>query len=63
MTAKTFFRPFWPCDRFDGTWRNRISLSVYSWGEIQRAPKVGSLLLEEFSWNFYGYVSGTPTFN
>jgi hypothetical protein len=32
-------------------------------GEIQRAPKVGSLLLEEFSRNFYGYVSGTPTFN
>jgi hypothetical protein len=43
--------------------RDRISLSVYSWGEIQSIPKVGSLSLEEFSRNFYGYVSGTPTFN
>ena len=43
--------------------RDRISLSVYSWGEVQRVPKVGSLSLEEFSRNFYGYVSGTPTFN
>jgi hypothetical protein len=46
-----------------GEMRDRISLSVYSWGEIQRAPKVGSLLLEEFARNFYGCVSGTPTFN
>jgi hypothetical protein len=38
-------------------------LSVYSWGEIQRVPKVGTLSLEEFSRTFYGYVSGTPTFN
>ena len=41
----------------------RISLSVYTWGEIQRIPTVGTLSLEEFSRNFYGYVSGMPTFN
>ena len=43
--------------------RDRISLSVYSWGEVQRIPSVGSLSVDEFSRNFYGYVSGTPTFN
>jgi hypothetical protein len=42
---------------------DRISLSVYTWGAVQRIPKVGTLSLEEFSRNFYGYVSGTPTFN
>ena len=41
----------------------RISLSVYTWGALQRVPTVGSLTLEEFSRNFYGYVSGTPTFS
>ena len=41
----------------------RISLSVYTWGGIQGFPQVGTLSLEEFSRNFYGYVSGTPTFN
>jgi hypothetical protein len=41
----------------------RISLSVYTWGGIQRIPTVGTLSLEEFSRNFYGYVSGMPTFN
>jgi hypothetical protein len=43
--------------------RDQISLSVYSRGEVQRIPKVGSFTVEEFSRNFYGYVSGTPTFN
>jgi hypothetical protein len=43
--------------------RDRISLSVYSWGKVQRVPSVGTLSLEEFSRNFYGYLSGTPTFN
>jgi hypothetical protein len=42
--------------------RDRISLSVYSWGKVQRVPSVGTLSLEEFSRNFYGYLSGTPTF-
>jgi hypothetical protein len=42
---------------------DRISLSVYTWGAVQRIPQVGSLSLAEFSRNFYGYVSGTPTFN
>ena len=41
----------------------RISLSVYTWGAVQRIPQVGSLSLAEFSRNFYGYVSGIPTFN
>jgi hypothetical protein len=42
---------------------DRISLSVYTWGSVQRVPGVGTLSLEEFSRNFYGYVSGMPTFN
>jgi hypothetical protein len=42
--------------------RDQISLSVYSWGEVQRIPKVGWFTVEEFSRNFYGYVSGAPTF-
>lgn len=41
----------------------RISLNVYTYGEIMRVPKVGTLSVEEFSRNFYGYVSGQPTFN
>jgi hypothetical protein len=28
-----------------------------------RIPSVGTLSLEDFSRNFYGYVSGQPTFN
>ena len=41
----------------------RISLNVYSYGKIMRIPNVGTLSFEEFSRNFYGYVSGMPTFN
>jgi hypothetical protein len=40
----------------------RISLNVYTYGEITRIPKVGTLSVEEFSRNFYGYVSGAPVF-
>lgn len=40
----------------------RISLSIYTYGKIQRVPRVGTLSLDEFSRNFYGYVSGQPTF-
>ena len=42
---------------------DQISLSVYTWGTIQRIPTVGTLSLDEFSRNFYGYVSGAATFN
>ena len=41
----------------------RISLSVYTYGEVRRVPRVGTLSLDEFSRNFYGYVSGQPRFN
>jgi hypothetical protein len=41
----------------------QISLSVYTYGDITRIPKIGSLSVDEFSRNFYGYVSGAPTFN
>ena len=41
----------------------RISLSVYTWGDIQRVPRAGTLSLDEFSRNFYGYVSGQPKYN
>ena len=41
----------------------RISLNVYTYGEITRVPKIGTLSIEEFSRNFYGYVSGQPTFS
>jgi hypothetical protein len=41
----------------------RISLNVYTYGGITRIPTVGTLSVEEFSRNFYGYVSGQPTFN
>jgi hypothetical protein len=40
----------------------RISLNVYTYGGITRIPTVGTLSVEEFSRNFYGYVSGQPTF-
>jgi len=40
----------------------QINLSVYTYGDIWRIPKIGSLSVEEFSRNFYGYVSGQPTF-
>jgi len=40
----------------------RISLKVYTYGGFTRIPSVGTLSLEEFSRNFYGYVSGQPTF-
>ena len=40
----------------------RIAVNVYTYGEITRIPKVGTLSVEEFSRNFYGYVSGQPTF-
>ncbi len=40
----------------------QISMSVYTYGDIQRVPSTGTLSLDEFSRNFYGYVSGQPTF-
>lgn len=41
----------------------RISVNVYTYGGITRIPLTGTLSVEEFSRNFYGYVSGAPVFN
>jgi len=40
----------------------RVAVKVYTYGDIWRIPKAGTLSIEEFSRNFYGYVSGQPTF-
>lgn len=40
----------------------QISLSVYTYGGITRIPTTGTLSVEDFSRNFYGYVSGQPVF-
>jgi len=42
---------------------DQISVSVYSWGQPYRIPRVGSLPVRDFSLNFYGYVSGIPKYN
>jgi len=42
---------------------NQISISVYSWGAAYKIPNIGSLATEDFSRNFYGYVSGKPNYS
>jgi hypothetical protein len=40
-----------------------VSLAVYSWGDHHKVPEHGTLSIEDFSKNFYGYVSATPRFD
>jgi hypothetical protein len=37
-----------------------LSISVYSWGDTQRVPMAGTLAVNHFCRNFYGYVSAFP---
>jgi hypothetical protein len=42
---------------------NQIGVSVYSWGGTHKIPDTGSLSVQDFSLNFYGYVSGKPKYS
>jgi hypothetical protein len=42
---------------------SQINISVYSWGASYKIPNTGSLPVQDFSRNFYGYVSGKPKYS
>lgn len=40
-----------------------ISFTAYSWGKINPVPPSGTLTVNDFAKNFYGFVSGKPTYS
>jgi hypothetical protein len=38
-----------------------VSITVYTWGSLRRIPPSETLLLDDFSGNFFGYVSAMST--
>jgi hypothetical protein len=40
-----------------GVVNNALSVNVYTWGDIRRVPAAGTLSVDQFCRNFYGYVS------
>jgi hypothetical protein len=40
-----------------------VAIKVFSWGDSYRIPFAGALTFDEFSKNFYGYVSAAPLYS
>ena len=40
--------------------QNNISLKVHSWGQIMPVPQMGTVSVDSFCKNYYGFVAAKP---